>query len=136
MLLIPQYLYHGTSLPRLNSILSQGLVPEPQKNGEARICLTDDIEVARFHGKCMAQWDKDATPKKERKIKFKTTILKIPTNILSPNGYLLEEGFLHLGVSAGKAKGRVLLNEKENWTWQELFQETGTIGYKCEVTSS
>lgn len=116
-----RFLYHGTSTGYLRQILRDGLRPESSYKGY--LCYADDRRVATYHAVAMAEWDTDRLGAECRAIVF-----AIPVDRFAKAGFCLDENFIELGPSTGRAVGRDLLGKV--WSWQRLLHHAGAVGYR------
>lgn len=125
---LPETLYHGTSDGYLEAILRDGLRPE--SSGTGYLCYTDEIEVALHHAACMAEWDESMLGRACRPVVF-----AVPIGSFDTGGFVLEEGFIRNGPSAGRAcvsmeAARIReRHERRPWSWDELLVHAGAVGY-------
>ena len=111
-------LFHGTSSLYLEHILRDGLVPEASYKGY--LCYADELDISRHHANFMAEWEQSDP-----------VIFSIPIEKFDPEYFCLEENFIELGPSSGRAQGTDLRHR--SWTWKELLDIAGAVGYSKVV---
>jgi hypothetical protein len=125
---LPRVLYHGTSDGYLGAILRDGLMPNSAGNGY--LCYTDEEDVAVNHAQCMAEWDEAKLGRPCRAI-----IFAVPIAVFEVEGFVLEEKFIEIGPSGGRACNASMtahIQERhpiDPWKWDELLTYAGAVGY-------
>lgn len=119
--MIQEYLFHGTSTAYLDQMLQDGLRPESSYKGY--LCYSDDIGIAQYHAHFMAAWDSKFVGRRCEPIMF-----RIPGYRFSVDSFCLDENFISLGASAGRAVGLDL--SKIGKDWRELLTVAGSVGYQ------
>jgi hypothetical protein len=117
-------LYHGTSTGYLKQILRDGLRPESSYKGY--LCYTDEAAIADHHAQFMAEWDAEYVEHPCHPV-----IFAIPFERFDRSAFCLEENWIDLGPSAGRAV-RMDMTRRE-WTWETLLTETGAVGYAATM---
>lgn len=120
MAVIARTLFHGTSTGYLSQILRNGL--DPKSSCKKYLCYTDDLAIAKHHATHMAEWDEVVLEKTCRPV-----IFAIPSDQFLPTGFCLDENFIDLGPSAGRAIGRPLAHILRSW--HLVFNISGSVGY-------
>lgn len=117
-------LFHGTSTGYLGQILRDGL--DPRSSYKGYLCYADDLAIARWHADCMAEWDAGKLNKPCRPVVF-----AIPIGAFLPADFCLEENYIDLGPSAGRAVGRRLRHLLRSW--RLVLAVAGAVGYRRRV---
>lgn len=118
------FLYHGTSTAYLDGILRNGLQPESSYKGY--ICYADDIEISVYHAGFMAKWDEIYVGRKCYPVIFRIPFLRFDASC-----FCLDQNFIELGPSAGRAVGMDM--QARSWTWRSLLTATGAVGYAATM---
>lgn len=125
---LPKMLFHGTSDAYLESMIRDGLMPDSAGNGY--LCYTDEEDVAIHHAKCMAEWDESTLERRCLPI-----IFAIPISEFDVKGFVLEQKFIEIGPSGGRACNEEMTAHIKNrhasqpWAWDELLEYSGAVGY-------
>jgi hypothetical protein len=124
---LPSILYHGTSTGYLNQILRDGL--DPISSHKGYLCYTPDLAIAKHHADAMAEWDPEYVKRPCSPI-----IFAIPIDRFLPSAFCLDENFITLNPSAGRAAGKPM--QHLVGSWRQVLALAGSVGNKRLVRVS